>query len=103
MKNLTDLKKNMVYGGPKYKSQAKIFDQIETIFEKALIERDKLIKKQVNKSMKDKIIILDLRIAMCIKKRVRVTLGGYSYLPEEMYEWEPFYDIDRRLLPKTVS
>ncbi len=53
--------------------------------------------------MKDKIIILDLRIAMCIKKRARVTLGGYSHLPEEMYEWEPFYDIDKRLLPKTVS
>ena len=52
--------------------------------------------------MKDKIIILDLRIAMCIKKRARVTLGGYSYLSEEMFGWEPFYDIDRRLLPKTV-
>ena len=103
MKNLTDLKKNVVYGGPKYKSQSKIFDQIETIFEKALIERDKLIKKQSNNSMRDRIIILDLRIAMCIKKRARVTLGGYSYLPEEMYGWEPFYDIDRRLLPKTVS
>ena len=93
----------MVYGGPKYKSQAKIFDQIETIFEKALIERDRLIKEQSNNSMRDRIIILDLRIAMCIKKRARVTLGGYSYLPEEMYGWEPFYDIDRRLLPKTVS
>ena len=103
MKNLTDLKKNMVYGGPKYKSQTKIFDQIETIFEKALIERDRLIKEQSNNSMRDRIIILDLRIAMCIKKRARVTLGGYSYLPEGMYEWEPFYDIDRRLLPKTVS
>ena len=103
MKNLIDLKKNAVYGGPKYKSQTKIFDQIGTIFEKALIERDKLIKKQVNNSMKDKIIILDLRIAMCIKKRARVTLGGYSYLPEEMYGWEPFYEIDRKLLPKTVS
>ena len=102
MKNLTDLKKNVVYGGPKYRSQTKIFDQIETIFEKALIERDKLIKQQVNNSMKDKIIILDLRIAMCIKKRARVTLGGYSYLSEEMYGWEPFYDIDRRLLPKTA-
>ena len=45
MKNLTDLKKNVVYGGPKYKSQTKIFDQIETIFEKTLIERDKLIKE----------------------------------------------------------
>ena len=93
----------MVYGRPKYKSQTKIFDQIETIFEKALIERDRLIKEQSNNSMMDRIIILDLRIAMCIKKRARVTLGGYSYLPEEMYEWEPFYDIDRRLLPKTVS
>ena len=103
MKNLTDLKKNVVYGEPKYKSQTKIFDQIETIFEKALIERDRLIKEQSNNSMMDRIIILDLRIAMCIKKRARVTLGGYSYLPEEMYEWEPFYDIDRSLLPKTVS
>ena len=102
MKNLTNLKKNVIYGGPKYKSQTKLFDQIEMIFEKALIERDKLIKQQVNDSMKDKIIILDLRIAMCIKKRARVTLGGYSYLSEEMYGWEPFYDIDRRLLPKTV-
>ena len=102
MKNLTDLKKNVVYGGPKYKSQTKIFDQIETIFEKALIERDRLIKEQSNNSMRDRIIILDLRIAMCIKKRARVTLGGYSYLSEEMYGWEPFYDIDRRLLPKTV-
>ena len=92
----------MVYGGPKYKSQTKIFDQIETNFEKALIERDRLIKEQSNNSMRDRIIILDLRIAICIKKRARVTLGGYSYLPEEMYEWEPFYDIDRRLLPKTV-
>ena len=103
MKNQTDLKKNVIYGGPKYKSQTKIFDQIETIFEKALIERDKLIKQQVNDSMKDKIIILDLRIAMCIKKRATVTLGGYSYLPEEMYDWEPVYEIDKRLLPKTVS
>ena len=103
MKKQTDIKKNMVYGGPKYKSQTKIFDQIETIFEKALIERDRLIKEQSNNSMMDRIIILDLKIAMCIKKRARVTLGGYSYLPEEMYEWEPFYDIDRRLLPKTVS
>ena len=103
MKNLTDLKKNMVYGGPKYKSQVDVFNRVKTVFEKALIERDKLIKEQVNDSMKDKIIILDLRIAMCIKKRARITLGGYSHLPEEMYEWEPFYDIDKRLLPKTVS
>ena len=103
MKNQIEIKKNVVYGGPKYKSQAKVFHQIELVFKKALIERDQLIRKQVRDSMRDKIIILDLRIAMCIKKRARVTLGGYSYLPEKMYEWEPFYEIDRRLLPKTVS
>ena len=96
-------KKNVHYGEPKYKSQVDVFNRVKAVFEKALIERDKLIKQQVNDSMKDKIIILDLRIAMCIKKRATVTLGGYSYLPEEMYEWEPFYDIDKRLLPKTVS
>ena len=103
MKNQMDIKKNVVYGGPKYKSQAKVFNQIEAVFEKALIERDELIKEQVKNSMRDKIIVLDLRIAMCIKKRARITLGGYSYLPEKMYTWEPFYEIDRRLLPKTVS
>ena len=52
---------------------------------------------------KEKIIVVDLRISMCIKKRARLTLGGYSYLPEKMYDWEPYYEIDRRLLPKTVS
>ena len=103
MQKGTDNKKNVQYGEPKYKSQVDVFNQVKAVFEKALIERDKLIKEQVNDSMKDKIIILDLRIAMCIKKRATVTLGGYSHLPEEMYEWEPFYDIDKRLLPKTVS
>ena len=102
MRNKTNIKKNVVCGGPNYKSQAKVFNQIEAVFEKALIERDDLIKEQVKNSMRDKIIVLDLRIAMCIKKRARITLGGYSYLPEKMYEWEPFYEIDRRLLPKTV-
>ena len=103
MQRKTDNKKNVQYGESKYKSQVDVFNRVKAVFEKALIERDKLIKEQVNDSMKDKIIILDLRIAMCIKKRARITLGGYSHLPEEMYEWEPFYDIDKRLLPKTVS
>ena len=102
MINQTRIKKNIVFGGPKYKSQNIIFDQVKTVFEKTLIERDELIKEQVNNSMRNKIIVLDLRIAICIKKRARLTLGGYSYLPEKMYEWQPFYDMDRRLLPKTV-
>ena len=58
----------MVYGGPKYKSPSQGFSSDKLVFEKALIERDQLIRKQVRDSMRDKIIILDLRIAMCIKK-----------------------------------
>tara|TARA_Y100000385_G_scaffold64042_1_gene63202 strand:+ start:1899 stop:2198 length:300 start_codon:yes stop_codon:yes gene_type:complete len=93
----------IVYGGPKYKSQKKVFDQVKIVFEKAVINRGLLLNSQVKHEHKDKIIILDLRISICIKKRARLTLGGYSYLPEEMYDWEPIYEIDRRLLPKTVT
>jgi hypothetical protein len=91
------------YGGPKYKSQKKVFDQVKLVFEKAIKNRKSLLNSQVMHENKDKIIILDLRISICIKKRARLTLGGYSYLPEEMYDWEPIYEIDRRLLPKTVT
>lgn len=81
----------------------KVFDQVKVVFEKAVINREILLNSQVKHEHRDKIIILDLRISICIKKRARLTLGGYSYLPEEMYDWEPFYEIDRRLLPKTVT
>lgn len=40
---------------------------------------------------------------MCIKKKARFTLDGYPYLPEEMYDWEPCYEIERILLPKTAT
>ena len=91
------------YGGPKYRSQKKVFDKVKVVFEKAIINRELLLDTQVKHEHKDKIIILDLRISICIKKRARLTLGGYSYLPEEMYDWEPIYEIDRSLLPKTVT
>ena len=52
---------------------------------------------------KKRLQYIDLRISMCIKNRARLTLGGYSYLPEEMYDWEPYYEIDRRLLPKITN
>ena len=91
------------YGGPKYRYQKKVFDKVKVVFEKAIINRELLLDTQVKHEHKDKIIILDLRISICIKKRARLTLGGYSYLPEEMYDWEPIYEIDRSLLPKTVT
>ena len=91
------------YGEPKYKSQLLFFDKLEEVFDSAIKERNKLLSNQKNNENKDKIVKIDLRIAMCIKKRARLTKGGYSYLPEQMFDWEPFYEIDKRLLPKTVS
>ena len=95
--------KKVDYGGPKYKSQLKIFERMIVVFDKAIKERELLISNQNNHENKEKIIVVDLRISMCIKKRARLTLGGYSYLPEKMYDWEPYYEIDKKLLPKTVS
>ena len=95
--------KEVEYGGPKYKSQLKIFERMIVVFDKAIKERDLLLSNQINHENKEKIIVVDLRISMCIKKRARLTLGGYSYLPEKMYDWEPYYEIDRKLLPKTAS
>ena len=91
------------YGGPKYESQSLAFDRLKVVFDGAIKERDELLSNQKNNENKDKIVKLDLRIAMCVKKRARLTKGGYSYLPEKMYDWEPVYEIDKRLLPKTVS
>ena len=95
--------KEVEYGGPKYKSQLKIFERMIVVFDKAIKERELLLSNQINHENKEKIIVVDLRISMCIKKRARLTLGGYSYLPEKMYDWEPYYEIDKKLLPKTVS
>ena len=95
--------KEVEYGGPKYKSQLKIFERMIVVFDKAIKKRELLLSDQINHEHKEKIIVVDLRISMCIKKRARLTLGGYSYLPEKMYDWEPYYEIDRKLLPKTVS
>ena len=96
-------KKSSDLRGPKYSSQLEVFERLMIVFSKAINEREALIKSQIGDENKKEIIILDLRISMCIKNRARLTLGGYSYLPEEMYDWEPYYEIDRRLLPKTTS
>ena len=98
-----DRKKNGNLRGPKYSSQSEVFDRLMIVFRRAIIERDALIKGQIEDENKKKIIIIDLRISMCIKNRARITLGGYSYLPEDMYDWEPYYETDRRLLPKITN
>lgn len=96
-------KKNSKLNCPKYRSQSEVFERLMIVFSKAIIEREALIKGQIKDENKKEIISIDLRISMCIKNRARLTLGGYSYLPEKMYDWEPYYEIDRRLLPKITS
>ena len=81
------------YGEPKYKSQSLVFNRLKVVFDDAIKEPDELLSSQKNNENKDRIVKVDLRIAMCVKKRARITKGGYSYLPEEMYDWEPIYEL----------
>ena len=32
----------------------------------------------------------------------KVTKGGYNDIPMNMWEWEPYFSIDKKLLPKTT-
>ena len=60
--------KEVVYGGPKYKSQLKIFERMIVVFDKAIKERELLLDNQISHENKEKIIVVDLRISMCIKR-----------------------------------
>ena len=85
---------------PKYPSQIDEMNAIDKIFSKTLKQRDNIIKRN-SKADRDKIRSLDLKISICIKKRAKVTKGGYNDIPTNMWEWEPYFSIDKRLLPKT--
>ena len=87
--------------GPKYPSQVDELNAIDKIFSKTLKLRDSLIKKD-SKADCDTIRALDLKISICIKKRAKVTKGGYNDIPMSMWEWKPYFSIDKKLLPKTT-
>ena len=87
--------------GPKYLSQIDELNAIDKIFSKTLKLRDSLIKRD-SKADRDKIRTLDLKISICIKKRAKVTKGGYNEIPMNMWEWKPYFPIDKKLLPKTT-
>ena len=86
---------------PKYPSQVDELNAIDKIFSKTLKLRDSLIKRDL-KTDHDKIRTLDLKISICIKKRAKVTKGGYNNIPMNMWEWKPYFSIDKKLLPKTT-
>ena len=66
----------------KSKHQQEMVDVIDKKFLKNLKIRDSLINKSSSKN-RDGITSLDLLISELIKKRARLTLGGYNYIHHE--------------------
>ena len=86
---------------PKYISQMDEMNAIDKIFNQTLKQRNKIIKRN-SKLDRDIIRTLDLKMSICIKKRAKVTKGGYNDIPIIMWEWKPYFSIDKKLLPKTT-
>ena len=92
-------------GKAKFDLQQKMLDTIDETFAKKLNKRNLMID-EINVSHntnKRKIIALDLLLSELIKKRARLTLGGYNYIKRSMWEWSPHFPMDKRLLPKTIK
>lgn len=87
---------------PKNKSQQEDIEAVDRIFFKSLKKRNHLINSSFE-LRKEKISALDLKIAMCIKQRAKMTKGGYNYILEDMWDWKPYYKISSSLLPKTLT
>ena len=88
--------------GPKYKTQIKSLNAIDKIFFKRLRLRNLLLEEGKERNKKE-IKSIDLQISECIKKRARMTKGGFNFIPEEMWSWRPLFSIDDRLLPKILK
>ena len=92
-------------GKAKSNLQQKMLDTIDETFAKKLNKRNLMIDETSDSrsTNKRKIIALDLLLSELIKKRARLTLGGYNYIKRSMWEWSPHFPIDERLLPKTIK
>ena len=88
--------------GPKYKTQIESLNAIDKIFFKRLRLRNFLYEEGKERN-KNEIKSIDLQISECIKKRARMTKGGFNFIPEEMWSWRPLFSMDDRLLPKILK
>ena len=86
----------------KFEYQQKIVDTIDKKFLESLKLRNALIKKSIYENRAE-ITSLDLLMSELIKKRARLTLGGYNYIHHEMWEWNPYFPIHKNLLPKILK
>ena len=83
---------------PKFDSQLPFLEQIDHFFHSKIKYR-KMLLKDKNKNT-DEIKRIDISLAYYIKKRAKVTKGGFNFIPKEMWEWKPIFEIDSSLLPK---
>ena len=86
----------------KLEYQQKMVDTIDKKFLESLKLRNILITKSSYKNRAE-IASLDLLMSELIKKRARLTLGGYNYIHHEMWEWRPYFPMHKNLLPKIVK
>ena len=85
--------------GPKFDNQFDELKVIDKLFYEKLKKRNEIIEEK-NDVDYHKVRDIDIKIAIYIKKRAELSKGGYNYIPKEMWEWEPYFDIDKTLLPK---
>ena len=86
----------------KLEYQQKIVDTIDKKFLESLKLRNTLIKKSSYENRAE-ITSLDLLISELIKRRARLTLGGYNYIHHDMWEWNPHFPMHKNLLPKILK
>ena len=86
----------------KFDSQQRTLEAIDKIFLKNLEERDQLFTTMQN-SNREKIISIDLLLSELIKKRARLTKGGYNFILKHMWAWIPCFPMKKNLLPKTIK
>ena len=86
----------------KLEYQQKIVDTIDKKFLESLKLRNDLIKKSSYENRAE-ITSLDLLISELIKRRARLTLGGYNYIHHDMWEWNPHFPMHKNLFTKILK
>ena len=86
---------------PKFDNQLPILEQIDHLFYSKIKYRKMLLKDKHKNT--EEIKRIDIALAYYIKKRAKVTKGGFNFIPKEMWEWKPIFKIDSSLLPKIIK
>ena len=86
---------------PKFDNQLPFLEQIDHLFYSKIKYRKMLLKDKHKNT--EEIKRIDIALAYYIKKRAKVTKGGFNFIPKEMWEWKPIFKIDSSLLPKIIK